>query len=359
MATEQQGLLPSDWEIIIPFFHQDLDLELAADRAKVTRSYLVPAGQGGFFYLQGLLARWLGNPFMGTVNGLPTMFRHLPETIEVMTDDEDNGYMFATSIKVTGLGGGGEQDEHMPFEQPYRAWTYFLVTVTYTTEEYNVRSYDQIDEDFDNETYFPGGPDQFGLGLITQFTAEIFRYVTWNDDQKNEMAVADNAAWVIINDPSIDTNNWEAFLGKYGGTSFPVGTILNDVGNKLGLPVPSGELELTWFDVHPLAFDPVNARALEGTTNAFPFLDYDPGTLVFNGFSRRWKRSPLGQRLVNIQMRFLIRAAGANSTIKRDGSGFTIICYRNNPSKHPLKIADFNTLFQPNPNGSPFVALYS
>lgn len=296
--TENRGV--DDWEGIIPFYSGDCDMQLQADGGRIARQYLVPWDRR-----QSVAQQFIGFPYIA---GNGEMRRHLPERIETITDDFDEGFMYCDSVRMVPLGGGGDKDDdefYANIPQPYRKWDYALMTVGYVTRPYDVLTIDEIN-------------DFYGADTIP---TEMGRFITWDDDESVSFVTAEHGNWVFKDS------------GK-------------PVGNKVAFPLPQGELTLTWWDVHPMAFLVGNARGLEGKTNDDQFFSYPKETLIFTGFKRRRRRSPLGQRLFNIQFKFLYRPLGANKFLKPSGDDVEEIVDNATRERKPIGSGDFDALFE-------------
>lgn len=326
MPLETQGVLPSLWAQVIPFYHGDANVELTPDRGITIREYLVP-----WDLRQAFSQQILGYPYIVPASGSliaqgsgVQMRRHLPESIEVMLDDQDLGYMTAAHLKFVPLGGGGDvipedlSNMFSPNGQLYRSWDWAHFTVQFQTEEYDVLDIDTI-----SDLYGPTGDPAAGLAAH-----ESKRYVGWNDDGKTEMGLTDGAMW-LFKDDTQPMAKWKP------------------VGNKIGVPIPSGEVTMTWFDVHPLGYAVANILALQGHTNADTFFDYPPGTLVFDSWKRRRRRSPFGSRTVNIELRFILRPRGTNKAVAANGDLRDVVSAAN-IANQPFTPAHFNGLFHAN-----------
>ena len=324
MPIETQGVLPSLWREVIPFFHGDANIELTQDRGIAVREYLVPWERRQEFAQQ-----ILGYPYMVTMSGSDPdgavqMRRHLPESIEVLLDEGDMGYMTANHLKFSPLGGGGEvipgdnSNLFSPRGQLYRSWEWAKFTVQFQTEEYDVLDIEAI-----KDLYGPTGDPAAGLSVI-----ESKRYVAWNDDGKTEMGLTDGAMW-LFKDDTKPQEKWK------------------QVGNKIGVPIPSGEVTLTWYDVHPDGYSITNFLALQGATNAETWFGYPPETLVFDSWKRRRRRSPFGGRTLNIEFRFVLRPKGTNKAIAANGELRDVVSAAN-VANQPFVPRHFYGLFHAN-----------
>lgn len=323
--TELRGVLPSLWREVIPFFAGDGEVELNPEGGRTVREYLVPWSLRIPFACQ-----MLGYPYL---NSQGKMRRHLPETVEVIIGDDDDspGYMTANRLKFRGIGGGGEvlgltldsneaQQWHYPSAdisnqvsprgQIYRSWDHAHFQVEFVTQEYDILSIQEI------ETIYGSHGNDNG-SLIDSH--EQNRYVVWNDDSKTQVGSVAHADWV------------------FSGTSMPC-------GKEIGVPYPTGEVTLTWYDVHEDGYSVQNFMQQQGKYNNHTFFDYPLGTLILDSWKRRRRRMPFGNRTVNIEFRFVMRPLGANKFLDQSGT-FRDVVLRSDGSRGPIEPGNFNALF--------------
>jgi hypothetical protein len=248
--------------------------------------------------------------------------------------------MFAEDLSVSYLGGGGERVEvgnvMANYPQPYRLWEFFLITVKYQSAPYDVLTRDDIDA-------------IWGGGVRAH---EQYRFTSWTEDDRVDMGTLDSGNW-RLEDPSKDQKHWQT------------------VSNKVAVRIPSGKMILTLWDWHPLAFNPAKVRAMQGCGNLNQFnvaqfessvlteYAYDPGTLVFDGFKMRWRKSGLGLKKLNIELYFTDRPRGVNYHPDQSNQFLKMV----NPDaprnadgsfRNPIQLVDFDELFLP---GAPAVPL--
>jgi hypothetical protein len=351
MSAELIGVSAANWDQIIPYGNQDMNLTLGPDGGSCTRSYLVPWG-----IWQTVAMQFIGYPYMvGT-----TMNRHLPQTIEFLVESfppappitgagggaeagvQFKGFMYASDLRIQPRGGQGFKTVNtvlLEFDQLYRDWDYALFEVTYKTCAYDIWSLQDIANGYG---VFPSGPP------------EANRYVDWQDDDGMKTAQVDREQWV----------NYSLAIAAAPGT--PGNQKFQSCGNKLGLPYAEGRVTMTWFDVDPSGFNEAYANSILGTTNNAQFFNYTSfnyfqtgnpasgspgGQLIYTGYKKRRRRGPLGNRTLNIEFSFIKRPFGANVFLRNDGTYGTVFGtplsttpFVFNPVQ-PIAFANFNNLF--------------
>ena len=250
------------------------EMEFRDDGTTVTRTYLIP-----WTSYRQVAADVLGYPEIETKHARQYISRNLPDAFPELANSLGNPYLFATAIKsVQGLGvpDGG----NMQSQSDVAVYKYARVSVVYETLTYEILS--------DKQMVNAGLVDRWG----NPDESTLRRYVT--------KVIKPSAEYLSLPQGSF----------QYVVASAPAGLAVIGQPGKI---TPVYDMSLTWHHVPREAIGsllynaglttPVLDQAI-GKVNVKPFAGCMAGTLLCMPPDIRPIRSPLGDRIYDVEYRF-------------------------------------------------------